>query len=644
MPYSSLSEMSPTEREQILNLLAAADPNALSFEATQEGSIIATLLIPTSGQGHEKEAELSTVAASIRGSSANTTSSGLANTPLYKEPSLELVKGETKSVKWTFKLIEDIWSQRCKAITEGGDSQDNLYKFTFHYFTQKFGLGTIVENTLSDLLYNAHRYAFISTACEMFLAFLKEGAMTDLDLRFFVIARSHFTNHCLTEVRSVEGNDGNKYQVPRRFVPLRALPMLLKKVLYKHPHAAHVRSLVATWLEIGPTPSNKRAFQKPGYVDCYELLRYMLSVYGEVPKVMVRLQRPMPESHTDRQYYKQQLPEPTQLSFTENTSYNIMANDGNLSLAELPSQVSMPVDDIQLPLVSDPTPTPMSMPAPDPVMPATYDVPETKPFVADTSCCTVSSYEGSRKAASDRPLLDESLQQSSLDDVELEQKMQRLDQEVQNLRRLQEKLGTAGYQSPPRQASTTGYQSPSRQASATGCQSPPRQVSAAGYQSPLRQVSSVKRASPPKPVASAVSLQSPSVRDSPLREARQVKSIFSQQCDSEEMDSVPAALLGEGGITLDQQEANNAAATVQADADDKVSDVSSASPLLDAMTKEERSFYNSLSAALERGQGRQVPDLIDEDDLEFQPDEASFRSSHTDGITSLELLAMSDSF
>eukprot|EP01064_Diplonema_japonicum_P025685 TRINITY_DN37103_c0_g1_i1.p1 TRINITY_DN37103_c0_g1~~TRINITY_DN37103_c0_g1_i1.p1 ORF type:complete len:702 (+),score=98.09 TRINITY_DN37103_c0_g1_i1:44-2149(+) len=701
MPYSILAEMPLNEREQMLNLLASADANALSFEATTEGDIVATLLIPTSDQQEEVEAALCETAASVRG--------GITSTHLYKEPQFELVQGEVKTARWTIRLIEDIWSQRCKAIIEGGECHEGLYKFVFHYFTQRFGLGRIVESMLSDLIYNTQRYSYISTVCEMFITFLKDGVMSDLDLRFFVIARSHFIHHCVAETRSVEGSDGNRYQVLRRFIPLRALPLLLKKVLYKHPHAGHVRSLVAGWLETGPKPGNKRAFQKQGYVDCYELLRYILSVYGDVPELPVQASKiepgrphPFPHPHVKRQPHQHPHSHPLvgstsmpQISMQQALPPVALPDSfEDLSLAPTEhhmSQVSLLSYDLQfddaVQRVSEPMPTPVSVPATDPYparlnamsepskpnpdtsMPKVHDV-ASIPFVHDISNISSAASDTAMRVLNTTCSSDI----ESVDNTELQNKMSRLDHEVQNLRRLQAKLNSVkpvtssldnfGHYtaispdkvSPPQPHESVSPKEDSPESmfshvsptSRNSLMSVPEnkplslhernepqslQENKASYVS-LHE-SKVSNASPP---GCKDFHASPVTKETPEKAPVEFmsRSIFSQQCDAEEMDSVPAELLGEGGLTFGK-DADDQSGKHD---DEKTSEVSgNSAPVLDAMTTEERSFYNSLSSALHQGKG-----IENDEDLDFEPAEMSYHSSQNDGATNLELLAMSDSF
>ncbi|KAJ9460731.1 hypothetical protein DIPPA_02759 [Diplonema papillatum] len=312
-----LGELHGSDREQLLLLLASTEDGEVHFDAGC-GEVMLTWDVP------QEVCEIPLVRALIdegfqRDQSAmrNDTMqhavqeqrhvhSGLVNTPLYKEPpaNLQSMAGETRSVKWTVRLIEDVFTQLFKAVLDGyHEVRGNLYRFIFCYFSHRFGLDSIVETMLADLVCNAQRYFHISTICELFVTFLTAPATTQLDVRFFVIARHHTFPLCVSENRAVDANDGKRHVVPRRFVPFVHVAPVIKRMLYKHPQASTVKAKLAAWLEEADAQDNPRAFVKPDHVDCYELLRFILSVYSQPPSP--------PPKHTIQQHPKPRLPRPS---------------------------------------------------------------------------------------------------------------------------------------------------------------------------------------------------------------------------------------------------------------------------------------------------------------------------------------------
>ena len=276
----SLSSLSGCEKEKMMLLLSAAGDEELNFEVCG-GEVVVLWNVP-------EEMESMPLVKQFLGSKNITPKhqhGTIQNTKLFKKlPDLSEVQGEIKTVQWTIKLIEDVWSQYCKGISEGSsEAVDNLYSFIYHYFTHKFGLDSLVENTFADLIYNSQRYYHISTVCEVF-CMLVNSEFSDLDLRFFAIARSHLVGASTSEIRAVQASDSHRHNVLRRFVPIRELSYLMKRVLYKHPHAAYVKNRVNGWIDSPDTIQiSPRALAKPGHVDCYELLRFLLTIYADNP-------------------------------------------------------------------------------------------------------------------------------------------------------------------------------------------------------------------------------------------------------------------------------------------------------------------------------------------------------------------------
>ena len=282
----TLCDLPAAERECLLQMLSEAGPDELQMEYddmnmntntnTRGTTTLCTWNIPPDHKATEWLAALSAAA-------YTDTSTHMATSSLLRRdaPATVTVPGEARSLRWTVRMVDDILTQLCRSIAEGKGAAcgGGLYQYTFEYCTNRFGLGALVESTVADVVYNCQRFCHLSAGCELFASFLTEGALQEADLRFFAVARSHTVQVCAHHTRTIVASDGRKHTLPQRLLPLQTLPALLRKVLYKHPHAAYVKSLAADWAR----GNEARVFPSPGHADSYEFLRFLLAVYGNTP-------------------------------------------------------------------------------------------------------------------------------------------------------------------------------------------------------------------------------------------------------------------------------------------------------------------------------------------------------------------------
>eukprot|EP01062_Namystynia_karyoxenos_P076924 TRINITY_DN7633_c1_g1_i1.p1 TRINITY_DN7633_c1_g1~~TRINITY_DN7633_c1_g1_i1.p1 ORF type:complete len:703 (+),score=142.62 TRINITY_DN7633_c1_g1_i1:76-2184(+) len=230
---------------------------------------------------------------------------GMAGTHLFRVPPAQTaVPGGSRSCAWAVRLAENIWAHRCAQFADSQSASrtaaavlpSDLRRWAWHYLTHRLGLGRLVDHALGELLSSCARFAPLCTSCALFAEFASpEGRYTERDLRFFVIARSHAAPLCLEVVSQVEASDGCTHAVPRRYLPLAELDGVVRRALYRHPHAQWVRRRLADWVEQSGAcgwGARHRAFDREDHVDLYELLAELLVLYAEPPQPDCHAARP----------------------------------------------------------------------------------------------------------------------------------------------------------------------------------------------------------------------------------------------------------------------------------------------------------------------------------------------------------------
>eukprot|EP01063_Lacrimia_lanifica_P022986 TRINITY_DN3049_c1_g1_i1.p1 TRINITY_DN3049_c1_g1~~TRINITY_DN3049_c1_g1_i1.p1 ORF type:complete len:812 (+),score=184.50 TRINITY_DN3049_c1_g1_i1:76-2436(+) len=759
------------DREKVMFLLASAPTDMLRYEPAPEGEdVIAVLTMPEAalqdplveevfGQRPPPAASLappppqpprappSAFTESLHRSHQDLgwyrkqrSGGGIMNTSLHKKPAggpsgLTAVGGEARTVKWTLKLVEEVLAARCKTYLApehaAADAAPSFYHFAFNTLCQRLGLDSLVESTLADLVFNAERYYHISAACELFADCIVPDRLSDVDVKFLVIARSHMSAHWTTDVATVRASDGKAHAVPRRYVANRLIPRVVKAVFFKHPHAAYLQGEVMAWLDdCRCRPKAPRAVLKPNHVNAYELLKFMLRIYSTEPPPLpvpgpieggagataaprpavksprasrvtspragaamrrgssggarrggqaARPQRPAgpaaapppvpPKAAWDQPaeafglpcagdadgfatpaldaVFDAAPPEDFQAAMSPEVDAS-RASSPDAGTGDAEDRASLPADD-DFP-VQDSSPEPVPAPAPAPVPVSSVPVPVPSVPVP------VSSVPREAPAAAER---------KGQKNEQLKKNLARLESELHQLKELQSKLkicndsskrlirsASGGPQEPVEDECRPPALPPAEHADLClptgGSTSGRREAAASLVRSPRFEGPSAvgrRELGAPSPGVDRAGARADAAKYSdgcdltPEDEARHAhpayhhdKAVYWRQCDGagmeecEEMDSVPAELLGEGGLLDDPMGCSGTGAPDDVSERSRVSSaVSNTLPAMLDMTHEERAFYNSLTAALKENHGGGAPASANtsfaSDDFEFRPDE-----------------------